>query len=370
MGDGKRGRMISPSDRSKAVELIDEAVDNGATLAAACREAGINPRTYNRWNTLKTESGDYIDRRTTCKRPVPKNKLTELEERRILNIVHAPKYSSLPPSQIVPMLADEGTYIASESTFYRVLHKYQEQHHRGRSAEPIKRPISTHEASGPNQVYVWDITYLNGPIKGRHYYLYMISDIFSRKIVGWEVWQEESAEHASELIKKTVLAEKVAYNKQPLVLHSDNGSPMKGATMLETLYALGITPSNSRPRVSNDNAYAESLFKTVKYRPDYQPKGFVTLEAAREWVLQFVTWYNNEHRHSGINFLTPAQRHSTDHGISVLQKRIKLYEEAKSKNPERWSRDTRDWSISDTVYLNPEKVDDNKKIIEEEKISS
>lgn len=370
MGDGKRGRMISPSDRSIAVELIDEAVENGATLAAACNEAGISTRTYNRWKTLKIESGDYIDRRTLCERPVPKNKLTELEERKILNISHDPKFSSLPPSQIVPILADEGIYIASESTFYRVLHKYQEQHHRGRSAEHTKRPISTHEATGPNQVYVWDITYLNGPIKGRHYYLYVISDIFSRKIVGWEVWNEESAEHASELIKKTVLAEKIAYNKQPLVLHSDNGSPMKGATMLETLYALGITPSNSRPRVSNDNAYAESLFKTVKYRPDYQPKGFATIEEAREWVLEFVAWYNNDHHHSGINFLTPVQRHSADHGNSVLQKRRKLYEEARKRNPERWSRDIRDWSIEDAVYLNPEKVVESNENVEVEKIPS
>ncbi|MGO1357157.1 IS3 family transposase [Alkalibacterium gilvum] len=272
----------------------------------------------------------------------------------------------MPPSQIVPMLADEGIYIASESTFYRVLHKYDEQHHRGRSQEPVKRPISTHEATAPNQVYVWDITYLNGPIKGRHYYLYMISDIFSRKIVAWEVWEEESADHASELITKAVISEKLTTRNYPLVLHSDNGSPMKGATMLETLYALGITPSNSRPRVSNDNAYAESLFKTVKYRPNYQPKGFPTIEKARQWVYEFVQWYNFEHHHSGINFLTPVQRHSEDFGLDVLAKRKAVYEEAKQTNPQRWSRETRDWSISETVYLNPEKEEVEGKV---EKVS-
>lgn len=366
MGDGKRGRMISPVDRSKAVELIEEAIQNGATLDAACKEAGISSRTLNRWKKSSAIDGDYIDHRTICKRKPPCNKLTEFEEYQILNVVHSPKYSSLPPSQIVPILADEGVYIASESTFYRVLHKYKEQHHRGRSKEPVKRTISTHEASAPNQVYVWDITYLNGPIKGRHYYLYIISDIFSRKIVSWEVWEEESSEHASELITKAVISEKLTTRNHPLVLHSDNGSPMKGATMLETLYALGITPSNSRPRVSNDNAYAESLFKTVKYRPNYQPKGFNTIEKARQWVHEFVDWYNFEHHHSGINFLTPAQRHSEYYGLNVLAKRKAVYEEAKQANPERWSGSTRDWSISEKVYLNPEKDEVKDKV---EKVS-
>jgi len=347
--------MISPSDRKQAVELINEAVKNSASLAAACKETGISERTYKRWKS-QAKNDDYIDRRTTCDRPVPSNKLTEIEEHQILKIVHSEAYASLPPSQIVPSLADEGVYLASESTIYRILHKYKEQHYRGRSQAPGTKPLTTHKATAPNQVYVWDITYLNGPIKGTHYYLYMISDIFSRKIVAWEVWEEESAEHASELIRRASIVEKLAVNEQPLVLHSDNGSPMKGATMLETLYALGITPSNSRPRVSNDNAFAESLFKTIKYRPDYQPKGFATLGLARQWVHEFVNWYNNEHHHSGINFLTPAQRHGDSYGIDILAKRKAVYETAKQAHPERWTREIRDWSIPDTVYLNPEKV--------------
>lgn len=360
--------MISPADRSKAVELIKEAVANGASLNAACKEAGICSRTFDRWKKSAAETQNYVDKRTISQRPVPLNKLSELEERQILHVMHNPKYSSLPPSQVIPILADEGVYIASESSFYRVLHKSNEQHHRGRSQKPDKRSISTHEASGPNQVYVWDITYLNGPIKGVHYYLYLITDIFSRKIIAWEVWREESAEHASELIIRAVIAENLTARNHPLVLHSDNGSPMKGATMLETLYALGITPSNSRPRVSNDNAFAESVFKTVKYRPNYQPKGFETLEEARQWVCEFVKWYNNDHHHSGINFLTPSQRHSEDFGLEVLSKRKAVYEEARSKNPCRWSRDTRDWSIVDKVYLNPEKIE-KAETIEEDKVS-
>ena len=214
------------------------------------------------------------------------------------------------PCQIVPALADEGIYIVSESTFNRILREEEMLNHRGRSQEPGKysKPTSFC-ATAINQVWTWDITYLSGAIKGLFYYLYLIIDIFSRDIVGWEVWSEESAEHASELITRTCLTQG-RLTTNPLVLHSDNGSPMKGATMLETLYALGITPSNSRPRVSNDNPYSESMFKTLKYRPNYQPKGFGSLEEAREWCFHFVEWYRHEHRHSGIQFITPADRHA------------------------------------------------------------
>ncbi len=274
----------------------------------------------------------------------------------ILKIVNQPEFSDKPPSQIISILADRGIYIPSESTFYRVLKEANQLRRRGRSREPVKREISTHVAKAPNHVYTWDITYLNGPIKGKHYYLYMISDIFSRKIVAWEVWDVESAENASVLIERAILSENLATREHPLVLHSDNGSPMKGATMLETLYKLGITPSRSRPRVSNDNPYAESLFKTLKYKCSYQPKGFKTIEEAREWVLNFVDWYNNEHRHSSIKFLTPNQRHSKDYGLNILAKRDIVYKTARLKNPNRWSGGTRDWSIENEVWLNPKKV--------------
>lgn len=187
----------------------------------------------------------------------------------------------MPPCQIVPALADHGEYIASESTFYQVLHEEKMQYHRGRSQEPGKHGKPTSYCSAtPNQVWIWDITYLAGEVKGLFCYLYLIIDIFSRDIVGWEVWEEESADHASELIKRACIAQK-RLTTTPLVLHSDNCSPMKGATMLETLYALDITPSNSCPRVSNDNLYSESIFKTLKYRPNYQPKGFGSVTEAR-----------------------------------------------------------------------------------------
>lgn len=185
------------------------------------------------------------------------------------------------------------------------------------------------------------------------YYLYLFSDLYDRNIVGWEIYETESAECSSELIRKICLKQK-RLTTEPLVLHSDNGSPMKGATMLATLYQLGITASNSRPRVSNDNPYAESLFKTLKYRPDYPTQGFQSIEEAREWVSLFVKWYNYEHHHSGINFLTPNQMRSGK-GPAILKKRHQVYEAAKAAHPERWNgRETRDWSMPKKVYLNPD----------------
>ncbi|OAB38923.1 integrase [Paenibacillus macquariensis subsp. macquariensis] len=349
---GQRGRLICASDRNKAIILIKEAVVSGAREPLACKELGISQRTLQRWGSDLTPCEDQ---RPLVERPTPKNKLSKEERETIVQTVNQPEFKSLPPSQIVPRLADEGIYIASESTIYRVLKDADMQHHRGRSKKPSSKPISTHSATGPNQVWMWDITWLPGPAKGIYFYLYLILDLFSRKIIAWDVWLEESAENASLLVERGTLSEKRMSSQQPLVLHSDNGSPMKGSSLLETLYLLGITPSRSRPRVSNDNPYAESIFRTCKYRPNYPAKGFTDLTDARTWVLTFVQWYNKEHRHSGLNFLTPNQRHdgSSD---QVFEQRIKIYEDAKRLHPERWSREIRDWSLNEEVWLNPERI--------------
>lgn len=332
--------------------MIKEAVASGAGEPIACKELGISQRTLQRWRSALTPNEDQ---RPLVERPTPKNKLSKEERETIVQTVNQPAYKSLPPSQIVPRLADEGVYIASESTFYRVLKDADMQHHRGRSKKPSSKPISTHCATGPNQVWMWDITWLPGPAKGIYFYLYLILDLYSRRIIAWEVWLEESAVNASLLVRRGMLSEQLMPSPQPLVLHSDNGSPMKGSSLLETLYQLGITPSRSRPRVSNDNPYAESIFRTCKYRPDYPAKGFLDLTEARTWVLSFVRWYNQEHRHSGLNFLTPNQRHNGS-SDQVFEQRTKVYEEAKSLHPERWSREIRDWSLDDEVWLNPERI--------------
>jgi putative transposase len=347
----RRGRLTSTSDREIIIQLVEEAVASGARQSKACHELGISARTFQRW-TSPNEPDE--DQRPLAVRPEPKNKLSEKERESILKTVNQPEYADRPPSQIIPDLADKGIYIASESTFYRVMHAANQIKHRGRSERASKRTITSYVATAPNQVWSWDITYLSGPIKGLYYYLYLILDIFSRDIVGWEVWEDESAEHASHLIRKAVLAQGISRNHEPLILHSDNGSPMKGATMLHTLYELGITPSRSRPRVSNDNPYSESMFRTCKYRPDYPVNGFSSLESSREWCLSFVRWYRFEHHHSKIGFVTPHQAHT---GISdkILENRKRVYELAKQRNPLRWSRSIRTWSSPKEVWLNPEK---------------
>lgn len=339
--------MISPSNRVLAVELIQEANQNGARLSKACQVLLISVRTYERW----VAEGDVkVDQRPLTKRSTPKNKLSKEEKAEIITVVKQEEYADLPPTQIVPKLADKGTYIASESTFYRVLREEKMQNHRGRSKKPERRIPESHLAIAPNQVWTWDITWLGGPVKGLYYRLYLILDLFSRKVVGWEVWETEESKYAETLVKKAVISEKI--QGEPLVLHSDNGSPMKAATFLGLLEKLGIQSSFSRPRVSNDNPYSEAMFRTLKYRPDFPYKGFVSLEEARKWAQEFVHWYNEVHLHSGLNFVTPVQCHTGAH-IDILEKRKEVYEKAKKKHPERWSRQTRDWSAKEQVALNP-----------------
>ena len=190
-----------------------------------------------------------------------------------------------------------------------------------------------------------------GPVAGMFFYLYLIVDIFSRKIVGWEVHDRESADLAAMLIRQAVLAEDCI--TRPLVLHADNGSPMKGATMKVTMEKLGITASYSRPRVSNDNPFSEALFRTCKYRPDWPTKGFATKADAQAWVKSFASWYNGDHLHSAIRFVTPDARHTgTDR--ATLANRAGLYANARTQNPERWSGKTRNWQPAGPVWLNPE----------------
>ena len=342
--------MISTPDRHRAVALIDEAVVAGARRHKACAELKISVRTLRRW---RGESGEIrADARPDATRPRPANALSEEEMARIDQICCRPEFVSLPPSQIVPILADQNEYLASESSYYRRLRALGLLQHRGRAAKPCRRDPQRHQARGPNEVWVWDITWLPGPVVGTFFYLYLMLDLFSRKVVGWEVFEEETAACAAVVVRKASLAEKRGLS--PLVLHSDNGSPMKGATMLVTLQKLGIAASFSRPGVSDDNAQAEAFFRTLKYRPGYPGKGFDTLERAREWVKNFVHWYNHEHRHSALKFVTPTQRHAGD-DHAVLRAREQLYEQARARNPERWSGAPRNWTRPGAVWLNPAK---------------
>lgn len=341
--------MISPPHRQTAGVLINEAVTAGARRAKACAALEISDRTLRRWTK---DDQIHADRRPLVPRPEPANKLSAAECAAVLEVCNSKEFASLPPSQIVPKLADQGRYLASESSFYRILRADGQQHHRGRAKPPVRRkPPTSYQASAPCEVWTWDITWMPGPVAGLFFYLYLIVDIFSRKIVGWEVHEREGAELAAVLIRRAVLAEGCI--ARPLVLHADNGSPMKGATMKTTLEKLGIIASYSRPRVSNDNPFSEALFRTCKYRPNWPAKGFATKAEAQAWVKSFAGWYNGEHLHSGIRFVTPDERHA-GHDREILASRASLYANAKAQNPERWSGKTRNWQPAGPVWLNPE----------------
>lgn len=343
--------MTSVLERQSIVTLIQQANASGARLARACAEAGICLRTYRRWYR---DGVVQDDKRPTAIKPTPANALSTEEREHIVELCNTPAYSQLPPSQIVPDLLDKGAYVASESTFYRVLRAAGQLHHRGQGLVPKRRAEpTTHKASGPCEVWCWDITYCPSIVRGQFYYLYLFEDLYSRKIVGYEVYEVESGEHAAQLLQRCLLREQCLH--KPLILHSDNGAPMKAQTMKAKLEELGVLPSYSRPRVSNDNAFVESLFRVLKYRPQWPSSGFASLDEARVWVDQFICWYNTEHRHSKLNFVTPEQRHNGEDSV-LLARRKEVLEQAKQSTPSRWgARPVRDCKPVGPVTLNPEK---------------
>ena len=345
--------MIDLEDRRSLAHDIEAAHSAGARLRLACGIAGIDERTLQRW---KAQAGLVEgDGRPQAVRPVPSHALSPDERAQLLCVANEPRFASVPPARIVPMLADEGVYLASESSIARVLRAHGQSTHRGRAKAPRKvRPPTTHIATGPRQVWCWDMTYLPAIVMGRWFYLYLILDLYSRKIVGWEVQSSDDSNHAIHLVKRTALAEGIATMLKKPVLHGDNGSTLKATTVVAMLDWLGVKPSYSRPRVSDDNAYSESLFRTAKYRPEFPAKGFADLDEARAWAAAFVRWYNHDHRHSGIRYVSPAQRHDgEDHAI--LAARHDLYLRARELNPARWSGKTRNWSPVGAVTLNPER---------------
>jgi len=338
---------VSVEDRRSCMELVKQAKASGAGRAACCQVLEVSLRTVERWEKDPAKGDQRRGPDTVCA-----HGLSEAEKQAIVEVSNSSTYRDLSPWQIVAQLADEGSYLGSESSFYRVLKQNDLLSHRQKSKPHVHSRPKDLLARNPNEVWSWDITYLNSPLRGAYYYLYLVEDIFSRLIVGWTIEEVESAEHAARLIDRACREQGIARGK--LTLHSDNGAPMTGATLLATLERLGVAPSLSRPSVSDDNPYSESLFKTLKYRPSYPDGAFGGLDEAREWVRRFVLWYNTEHLHSAIHFVTPGSRHL---GLdkAILAKRSAVYENAKRLNPLRWSRHTRNWSPITEVRLNPKK---------------
>lgn len=346
--------MSSLAQRSTVLQLIEQACSAGARLHKACAIVGLAARTVQRWLDAGKNASNVGDRRTSVQRihNCPPNKLSDAERLAALAVLNSEEFKDLPPSQIVPRLADKGQYVASESTMYRLLRQAGQLAHRRVERAPQKRskPRAL-VATKPDQIYCWDITYLPTQVRGLYFYLYLFVDIFSRKVVGWQVFDSESAEKAAALLEDICRRQGVSANQ--VTVHSDNGGPMKGETMLATMQRLGVAHSRSRAAVSNDNPYSESLFKTLKYRPQFPLTPFADLLQARRWVTGLVHWYNEEHRHSAISFVTPAQRHAQA-DQALLQARAAVYENARQQNPQRWSTGTRNWSFVDAVHLNPD----------------
>jgi len=324
--------------------LVEEAVASGARLSEACATAGLSARTLQRWVTSDGDGRRGPNR-------APANKLSDAERRKVIAVATGPEFRDASPKQIVPLLADRGVYVASESTMYRVLHDADLQHRRGRTRPPTPRPRE-HRADGPWQLASWDITYLPSCVRGQFFYLYLVEDVWSRKILGWAVHDVESAEYSAALVERIRVEAGSGVDLAGWILHSDNGSAMKGATMLATLQRLGVVPSFSRPRVSDDNPYVESLFRTAKYCPHFPLRRFDSIDDARSWVAAFVGWYNDEHQHSGIGFVAPSDRHA-GRDVAILAARRATYARARERHPERWARATRQWARPTIVTLNP-----------------
>ncbi len=322
----------------------------GVPQRESCAAIGIDARTLQRW---ERRGADGVDGRgKQARRTASGHQLSPAEEAELLATLNSEPYRDLPPEAVVALLADQGRYLASASTMYRLLRRQKQLAHRTATRPPVRRAKPREaRATAPNQVWSWDITYLKTDIRGLFLRLYVVMDVFSRKIVGWAVHHEETSEHAAALLAEIVAREGV---RAGCILHSDNGAPMKGATMIATLERLGVLPSFSRARVSNDNPYSEALFRTLKYCPQYPADGvFVDLAAAEAWTTAFVRWYNETHRHSGIKYVTPSQRHA---GLdtAILAARANVYAAARAENPLRWTTVTRDWSPITEIRLNPD----------------
>ena len=301
----------------------------------------LTARTIQRWR--RQNGGDDLRCGPLTE---PENKLSEEENQRVIDTANKPEYRNLSPRQIVPKLADKGVYIASEATFYRILRKVDQIKHRERSRPATHHRPKEKKATGPCQVWSWDITYLKSTVVGRFFYLYLIMDVWSRKIVGATVFSKECGQNSALMMVEAYHRHDV--DPEKLTLHSDNGGPMKGSTMLATLQRLKVVPSFSRPRVSDDNPFSESLFRTLKYRPEYPSQPFASEQDAQRWVDGFVKWYNTEHLHSEIRFVTPDDRHYGQEE-AILNKRKEVYAQARQKNPGRWSGQTRNWEPVEIV---------------------
>ena len=320
----------------KAAEKLCESI----TVSAACESLGVPRSSFYRARQPKREPKP---------RPTPERALSQEEREQVRQTLNSERFQDSAPRQVYAALLDEDKYLCSWRTMYRILDDYKEVKER---RNQLCHPTYTKPellATGPNQLWSWDITKLKGPVKWTYYYLYTILDVFSRYVPGWLIAECESAALAKQLITESCTKQGIEPNQ--LTLHADRGSAMISKTVAQLLADLGVTKTHSRPYVSNDNPYSESQFKTMKYRPGF-PERFGSIQDARAWARPFFHWYNHEHHHSGLALLTPVTVHY-DCAQAVLKQRQKVLQAAYAAHPERFVRgEPKPLSLPTEVWIN------------------
>lgn len=310
------------------------------TVGSLCHSLGVAPATYYRARQP----------RVVAPRPAPPRTLSLSERQRVLAVLHEPRFVDLAPAQVYATLLDEGTYHCAERTMYRVLAAYHQVHERRRQRRHAVYLKPELLATGPNQLWSWDITKLRGPRPGTWYHLYVVLDVFSRYVVGWMVAPRESATLAKSLIETCCVREGIA--RESLTVHADRGVAMTSKAVAQLLVELGVAKSHSRPHVSNDNPYSEAQFKTLKYRPEF-PERFGSLEDARAHMVDFFRWYNAEHRHSGLGLHTPYDVH-TGRAAARQRARQHVLTAAYAQHPDRFvRRPPTPAALPTAVWINP-----------------
>lgn len=325
---------------------IEQALP-GVEVSTACHALGVSRATFYRWQAARQQTALPEPRR---RRPAPPRTLSAAERQHILDVLHSERFVDCSPAQIYATLLDEGLYLGSVRTFYRLLAAHDEVRERRQQRRHPAYAKPELLATGPNQVWSWDITKLKGPVKGTWLCLYVILDLYSRAVVGWTVASRESAALAERLIRLTVRKQAIAAGQ--LTLHADRGAAMTAKPVSDLLADLGVTRSHSRPQQSNDNPFSEAQFKTLKYHGDF-PERFGSIQDARAFCRIFFTWYNTEHRHSGLALMTPHQVHYADVRV-VCAARQAVLDRAHQAHPERFVRQPPKASTPPAaVWINP-----------------
>lgn len=327
--------------------MVEQAIEALMPLVGtrtACRALGLAPATvYRRRQPPSPRPGQRAP-------APPPRALSVVERENVLGVLNSERFVDSSPAQVWATLLDEGRYLCSQRTMYRLLAEHQEVRER---RDQLTHPAYAKPellAEGPNQVWSWDITKLLGPAKWTYHYLYVILDVFSRYVVGWTVQQKESAAVAERLIAQAILQQQITRGQ--LTLHADRGSSMRSKPVAFLLADLGVTKTHSRPYTSTDNPYSEAHFKTLKYRPGF-PERFGSIEVARSFCRSFFDWYNHRHRHSGIGLMTPAAVHHGRAG-ALYAHRARVLAAACAAYPERFVRGVpRPPALPSAAWINP-----------------